>query len=200
MAKIILSKGDKVLREIALRKERMTIGRRPDNDIVIEDLAVSGEHAVIETRDGDSILEDLNSTNGTQVNGQPVQKHFLQDGDVVELARFRIRYVVGDASESGHQGNKNGHLSGKSSSVARIKVLNGPSAGKEIFLNKKLTTLGRPGVEVVLVTQSQSGYCLTHIEGSGLLINRQSVGKGSHSLANGDVLSLSGIQMQVIFK
>lgn len=198
MAKIILSKGGAVLREIALCKERMTIGRRPDNDIVIEDLAVSGEHAVIETRDGDSILEDLNSTNGTQVNGQPVQKHFLQDGDVVEVARFRITYVV-DGSESRHQVAQNDHFIGKSS-AARIKVLNGPNAGKEIFLDKKLTTLGRPGVEVVLVTQSQSGYSLTHIEGSDLLINRQSVGKESHPLANGDVLSLSGIQMQVIFK
>lgn len=198
MAKIILSKGDKVLREIVLCKERMTIGRRPDNDIVIEDLAISGEHAVIETRNGDSILEDLNSTNGTQVNGQPVQKHFLQDGDVVDLARFRIRYVV-DAPESEHQTNKSSSLSGNGSAIAKIKVLNGPSAGREILLDKPLTTLGRPGVEVVLVTQSQSGYYLTHLEGSDLLINRQSVGKGSHPISNGDIVSLSGTRMQVIF-
>lgn len=198
MAKIILSKGDKVLREIALCKERMTIGRRPDNDIVIEDLAISGEHAVIETRNGDSILEDLNSTNGTQVNGQPVQKHFLQDGDVVDLARFRIRYVVDDF-ESKHQASKNSHLSGKGGAIARIKVLNGPNAGKEILLDKPLTTLGRPGVEVVLITQSHRGFSLTHLEGSDLLVNRHSIGKGSHTIVDGDIVSLSGIQMQVIF-
>src|ERR1035437_2209961 len=84
------------MREVPLAKERITIGRRPHNDIVIDDLAISAEHAVIVTVCNDSFLEDLNSTNGTQINGQPVKKHFLQDSDVIELAQYRLRYVADD--------------------------------------------------------------------------------------------------------
>src|SRR5689334_8818612 len=94
MARIIVTLDDQVLQEIAISKERITIGRRTYNDIVIEDIAISGEHAAIVTRQNDSMLEDLDSLNGTQVNGQPVKQHFLQNNDVIELSRFRIRYVA----------------------------------------------------------------------------------------------------------
>ena len=69
MAKLILSLDGQVLREVPLDKERVTIGRKPHNDIPIENLAVSGEHACIVTILNDSFLEDLGSTNGTLVNG-----------------------------------------------------------------------------------------------------------------------------------
>ena len=85
MAKLILSMDGLVLKEIPLTKERTTIGRKPHNDIQIDNLAVSGEHAVIVTILNDSFLEDLGSTNGTMVNGGAVKKHFLQNNDVVEL-------------------------------------------------------------------------------------------------------------------
>lgn len=93
MAKLILSMDNMVLREIPLTKERTTIGRRPGNDIQIDNLAISGEHAVIHTILNDSFLEDLESTNGTFVNGQRISKHFLQDGDVIELGKYRLKYV-----------------------------------------------------------------------------------------------------------
>ena len=93
MAKIILSMDTLVLKEIPLNKERMTIGRKPHNDIQIDNLAISGEHAVVVTILNDSFLEDLNSTNGTSVNGQSVKKHFLQNGDVIELGKYRLKYV-----------------------------------------------------------------------------------------------------------
>ena len=80
-------------REIPLDKERITMGRKPHNDIQIDNLAISGEHAVIITLLNDSFLEDLNSTNGTYVNGQPIKKHFLQNGDVVELGKYRLKYM-----------------------------------------------------------------------------------------------------------
>jgi pSer/pThr/pTyr-binding forkhead associated (FHA) protein len=82
-----------VLKDIPLAKERMTIGRKPHNDIQIDNLAISGEHAVIVTILNDSFLEDLDSTNGTLVNGQPVKKHFLQNGDLIELGKYRLKYV-----------------------------------------------------------------------------------------------------------
>src|SRR6267378_4151979 len=93
MAKLILSMDGLVLKEIALTKERTTIGRKPHNDIQIDNLAVSGEHAVIVTILQDSFLEDLGSTNGTVVNGQPIKKHFLQNNDIIELGKYKLKYV-----------------------------------------------------------------------------------------------------------
>jgi pSer/pThr/pTyr-binding forkhead associated (FHA) protein len=93
MAKLILSMDGLVLKEIPLAKERISIGRKPHNDIQIDNLAISGEHAVIVTLVNDSFLEDLDSTNGTYVNSLPVKKHFLQDGDVIELGKYRLKYL-----------------------------------------------------------------------------------------------------------
>lgn len=93
MAKLILSMESTVLKEIPLNKERTTIGRKPHNDIQIDNLAISGEHAVVITILNDSFLEDLGSTNGTFVNGQSVKKHFLQNGDTIELGKYRLKFV-----------------------------------------------------------------------------------------------------------
>src|SRR3979490_3588641 len=94
MAKLILSMDGLVLKEIPLTKERTTIGRKPHNDTQIDNLAVSGEHAVIVTILQDSFREDLGSTNGTVVNGQPVKKHFLQNNDIIELGKYKLKYVT----------------------------------------------------------------------------------------------------------
>jgi pSer/pThr/pTyr-binding forkhead associated (FHA) protein len=99
MAKVILSVEGVTVKDIPLARERTTIGRKPNNDIRIDNLAISGEHAAIITMLNDSFLEDLDSTNGTYVNGRPVKKHFLQDGDVIELAKYRLKYVK-EANES----------------------------------------------------------------------------------------------------
>jgi pSer/pThr/pTyr-binding forkhead associated (FHA) protein len=100
MAKLILSMDGLVLKEIPLLKERMSIGRKAHNDIQIDNMAISGEHAAVVTILNDSFLEDLNSTNGTLVNGQPVKKHFLKDGDVIELGKYKMKYIV-EAARSG---------------------------------------------------------------------------------------------------
>lgn len=92
-AKLILSMDGLVLKEFPLDKERITIGRKETNDIHIDNLAVSGNHAVIVTILNDSFLEDLNSTNGTLVNGKQVQKHFLQDSDLIEIGKYKLKYV-----------------------------------------------------------------------------------------------------------
>jgi pSer/pThr/pTyr-binding forkhead associated (FHA) protein len=94
MAKLVLSMETTMLKEIPLSKERTTIGRKPHNDIQIDNLAISGEHAVVITILNDSFLEDLGSTNGTFVNGQSVKKHFLQNGDTIELGKYRLKYVA----------------------------------------------------------------------------------------------------------
>jgi pSer/pThr/pTyr-binding forkhead associated (FHA) protein len=105
-AKLILSMDGLVLKEFPLDKERITIGRKETNDIHIDNLAVSGNHAVVVTILNDSFLEDLNSTNGTLVNGKQVQKHFLQDSDVIEIGKYKLKYVneqVGEAAPADYE-------------------------------------------------------------------------------------------------
>src|SRR5882724_4305266 len=103
MAKLILSMDGLVLKEIPLSKERTTIGRKPHNDIQIDNLAVSGEHAVIVTILNDSFLEDLGSTNGTVVNGNAIKKHFLQNNDVIELGKYKLKFVGEAAPAAGEK-------------------------------------------------------------------------------------------------
>lgn len=94
MPKLILSMDGLVLKEIVLDKPRTTIGRKPSNDVQIDNLAISGQHAVITTILEDAFLEDQNSTNGTYVNGQPIKKHVLRNNDLVELGKYRLKYIV----------------------------------------------------------------------------------------------------------
>jgi len=97
MPKLVLSMDGLVLKEMPLSKERTTIGRKPDNDIQIDNLAISGHHAVITCITSDAFLEDQNSTNGTYLNGQPVKKNVLRNNDVIELGKYKIKFLVDDA-------------------------------------------------------------------------------------------------------
>ena len=99
-AKLILSMNGVVLQEYVLDKEHMTIGRKPHNEIVIDNLAVSGEHAAIVTILNDSFLEDLDSTNGTLVNGASIKKHFLQNNDVIEIGKYKLKYLNDQKNQS----------------------------------------------------------------------------------------------------
>lgn len=92
-AKLILSMDGVVIKEYALNKERITVGRKPHNDIAIDNLAVSSEHAAVITILNDSFFEDLNSTNGSLVNGTPTLKHFLQNNDVIEIGKYKLKYL-----------------------------------------------------------------------------------------------------------
>lgn len=98
MAKLVLSMNGAVQGEYELNQERLTIGRKPDNDIQIDNLAVSGKHALIITILDDSFLEDLGSTNGTYVNGKLVKKHALKDGDVIAIGKHELKYVNENAT------------------------------------------------------------------------------------------------------
>ncbi|OGB25416.1 MAG: hypothetical protein A3I66_15290 [Burkholderiales bacterium RIFCSPLOWO2_02_FULL_57_36] len=224
MAKIILTKGDKILQEIVLVKERVTIGRRPHNDVVIEDIAISGEHAVIHTNFSEAVLEDLNSTNGVQVNGQPIKTHFLQNQDVVELAEYRLRYIaeIYGGEENSHAAsapmtqdirldllldspypNMRGAMvapSVNSRSGCAIKLLNGACAGKQIDLTKPLTTLGQPGLQVAAIARIAQAYYLAHVEGTVYpLLNGHSIGANACNMAHGDVIDLVGARIKFLF-
>ena len=201
MAKIILALGEKVLREIPLSKERVTIGRRSLNDIVIDDLAISGEHAVVVTTNHDSFLEDLNSTNGTKVNGQPVRKHYLQHQDCIELASYRLHYTadsVEPTEERGGHGKTDG-LAGPRMPGAKVKVLSGAKVGSEIAINKAITTIGKPDLHTAVILWRADGYYLAHVEGTQYpYVNGVLVGTEPQKLSDHDIIDMSGDRMQFL--
>jgi pSer/pThr/pTyr-binding forkhead associated (FHA) protein len=242
MAKLILSLDGSVIREVPLNKERITIGRKPQNDIQIENLAVSSEHACIVTILNDSFLEDLGSTNGTLVNGNPIKKHILQNNDVIEVGKYKLKYIAettGAGKISADDFEKTMVLRSpmakpaaplpkmpgdtqtgvmQASSVASavtaeaakpaaptllaaVQILNGPSAGKELELTKNLTTLGKPGVQVAVITRRPQGYFITHVEGASFpVVNGKVLETQAYPLKDHDVIELTGVKMEFFIK
>ena len=276
MAKLILSMDGLVLKEIPLSKERTTIGRKPHNDIQIDNLAVSGEHAVIVTILADSFLEDLGSTNGTFVNGKTVKKHFLQNNDVIELGKYKLKYMAeaapgaskaadfektmvlrpgaarkppeapaptpaaapaaapaapaapapahvatmpaaapvpapaapAAAAAKSHGDTQVGVTAASVAAAAApvvrhamLKLMSGASAGKELELVKPLTTLGKPGVQVAVITRRPQGFFITHVEGANKpSVNGKPIEAQAYALNDHDVIELAGVKVEFFFK
>src|SRR5215216_8124856 len=99
MPKMIVSIDGVVIKEVQLTKDRTTLGRRPYNDIVIDNLAVSGEHAVLQMTGADVFIEDLNSTNGTYINGKAAKKQLLNHNDTIEIGKYKIKFLVDEGSD-----------------------------------------------------------------------------------------------------
>lgn len=247
MARLILSLDGQVLAEYNMNKERYTIGRLPDNDIRIDNPAVSGHHSLIINILNDSFLEDLNSTNGTYVNGKLIKKHALQHGDVVTVGHHQLRFVdTQGAADEPDEFEKTmvitpgsavaAAAAKKASSIApapapkaaaasaataatmtrpgpasatgeqpvaltkaKLQVLSGAFAGRELELNKALTTLGRPGVQVAAITRRSDGYFIVHVD-SGKpndypQVNGSAIGEQARKLQDNDVILLAGVKM-----
>lgn len=275
MARLILSLDGQVLAEYNMSKERYTIGRLPDNDVRIDNPAVSGHHSLIINILNDSFLEDLNSTNGTYVNGKLIKKHALQHGDVITIGHHQLRFSDQQTNESeqdefektmvipaGQQDAEKVAAAEKATEkaaeiassepaaasldrddlkvdmpdsdpapepaaevrskpepaahtetsagidpsnapnalpLAKLQVLSGSFAGRELELTKALTTLGRPGVQVAAITRRAEGYFVVHVEsgeeGDYPLVNGQPIGAQARKLNDNDVLQLAGVKM-----
>lgn len=224
MARMILSLNGQTLAEYNLSKERYTVGRLPDNDIRIDNPAVSGHHSLIINILNDSFLEDLNSTNGTYVNGKLIKKHALANGDVVTIGHHQLRFVDSGVDDSQEEFEKTmvistskremerlqalagEHVDEKSAappllpgSPARLQVLTGAFAGRELVLKKPLTTLGRPGIQVVAITRRGETYSMVTVErgqrGNPPMVNGEAVGDGARRLNDNDVLEIAGVKM-----
>ena len=282
MARLILSLDNQVLAEYNMSKERYTIGRLPDNDVRIDNPAVSGHHSLIINILNDSFLEDLNSTNGTYVNGKLIKKHALQHGDVITIGHHQLRFSdqqVNEAEQDEFEktmvipaGQQNAEQLARAERaaeaaaasakldepeqddvaesvkldpeeaaglqpepapepeaepepeptpepvshtataagidpsaapsalpMARLQVLSGAFAGRELELTKALTTLGRPGVQVAAITRRAEGYYIVHVEsgkeGDFPLVNGQPIGAQARKLADNDVVQLAGVKM-----
>ncbi len=220
MPRLVLSLDGVVLREVSLSKDRTTIGRRSHNDLVIDNLAVSGEHAVMIMSGADVYLEDLGSTNGTTVNGQPIKKHLLQHADTVEIGKYRIRFLGSDGTvnegevdidtsqplrrefygpgPSTIQVRPQGAAQDESPhGTAMVKILSGANAGRELALVKALTTIGRPGHQVAVITRRPTGYFIAHVEGDVFpSVNGHNLGSAAHPLKDKDVIELAGVKME----
>jgi pSer/pThr/pTyr-binding forkhead associated (FHA) protein len=220
MGKLVVSLDGVVIKEVQITKDKTTLGRRPYNDIVIDNLAVSGEHAVLQMVGADVFIEDLNSTNGTYINGKAVKKQLLSHNDTVEIGKYKIKFMVEDGTDyektmimkpgtrppmptshgpsSGFGASGFGSL-GASTTPASIRVLNGAAAGREVALTKVVTTVGKPGVQVASITKRPGGYVLAHVEGAlQPTVNGNPVVGETAQLKNGDVIELAGTQMQFV--
>jgi pSer/pThr/pTyr-binding forkhead associated (FHA) protein len=230
MARLVLSLDNQVLAEYNMNKERYTIGRLPDNDIRIDNPAVSGHHSLIINILNDSFLEDLNSTNGTYVNGKLIKKHALQHGDVVTVGHHQLRFVEDDEAQDEFEktmviqpsarpvekvraaasvtdsqvlsatGTRRALADGTAAlKKAKLQVLSGAFAGRELELNKALTTLGRPGVQVAAITRRADGYFIVHVdsgkENDFPLLNGTPIGATARKLSDNDVIQLAGVKM-----
>jgi hypothetical protein len=227
MGKLVVSLDGVVIKDVQITKDKTTLGRRPYNDIVIDNLAVSGEHAVLQMVGADVFIEDLNSTNGTYINGKAIKKQLLQHNDTVEIGKYKIKYLIDESgdyektlimrpgsavpppfspsahpTQSGHGGYGSGApMSQAAAQPASIKVLNGAAAGREVVLTKVVTTVGKPGVQVASITRRPTGYAFAHVEGSARpSVNGIALVGESVPLRNGDVIELAGTQMQFIHR
>jgi FHA domain len=233
MARLVLSLDGQVMAEYNMNKERYTIGRLPDNDIRIDNPAVSGHHSLIINILNDSFLEDLNSTNGTYVNGKLIKKHALQHGDVITVGHHQLRFVEDDEQQDEFEktmviqpssrpmeklraaadaveqaspalsatGTRRALGDGSAAAAlkkAKLQVLSGAFAGRELELNKALTTLGRPGVQVAAITRRADGFFIVHVESRDSdfpLLNGTAIGSQATRLSDNDVIQLAGVKM-----
>ena len=224
MPKMIVSIDGVVIKEVEISQERTTLGRRPYNDIVIDNLAVSGEHATLQLSGNEVHVEDLNSTNGTYINGRAVKKQLLQHNDTIEIGKYKIKYLVEDSSDyektmilkpgqmppgmasrptapmpGNFPASGFGGLTGGTVPQASIRVLSGAAAGREVVLTKVVTTVGKPGVQVASITKRPGGYVFAHVEGNARpTVNSMPVHAEPIHLKDGDVIELAGTQMQFV--
>jgi pSer/pThr/pTyr-binding forkhead associated (FHA) protein len=201
MPKMIVSIEGVVVREVRLSKDRTTLGRRPYNDVVFDNLAVSGEHAVVSVMDGEYAIEDLNSTNGTFVNGRSVTRHTLRHGDAIEIGKYRVKFYQ-DNREDDHDrvtmvDDGIALLSNEPKDHGRLLVLNGNAAGKAVTLSKPTTTIGKPTQAVISISKQAHGHSVAFVEGvTPVKLNGEALTAQGSPLQTGDLIEIGGVQMQ----
>jgi hypothetical protein len=206
MPQLIASVEGVQIKHVYLQKDRTTLGRNPDNDIVFDNMVVSGHHCVFELHGlADVFIEDLHSTNGTYINCKMVKRQRLHDGEVIAIGNFRIQYLSASERPSGFGSSGFGataamKLDAQGAPVrvahAFFRVLTGSSSGLEVPVVKAVSTFGKPGVSVVAVSHRRDGYYVAHLDGPGLpTLNGDAIGAQAVLLSNHDVLELAGTRM-----
>ena len=187
------------IKHVYLTKDRTTLGRKAGNDIVLDNLVVSGTHCAFELKGlADVYIEDLGSTNGTFVNNKRVkERHQLQDGDTIAIGHFRIQFLTASGDSGfGQTTAFDSMMMGSTPLQASFQVLNGSSTGLEVPVVKAVTTFGKPGVTVVAVSHRRNGFFVAHLDGAVIpTLNGQPLKSDPVQLSDGDVLELAGTRM-----
>lgn len=207
------------LRVVRLTADRTTIGRRSGNDLVVVGRGVSGAHAVV-CRHGDKFdLVDMNSTNGTVVNGEPVKLHPLRSGDLIEIGEYRLRFLADDDAETSGGSTAVGvsfapkdavnrapptfptflplSRDAEEESLPSLRILFGTAAGRELRLRKPATRLGRRFIQLAIVARRPNGCFLSHTKGERRpTVNGRTIGSDKHPLRDGDIVEIAGVVMQ----
>lgn len=206
MPKLIVSLEQGASEQVLLLKERTTIGRRPYNDLVINHLTVSGEHAVLIMTANGVVIEDLGSTNGTYVDGVCVRRHTLRNGQVIDVGTCRILFADDDTNadlpvtQAVASPVASVAPASPRETVALLQVISGPAEGRELRLHKVVNTFGRPGEAVAAITNRQNGYVLTHVEGvirprlNGVMVMEQGL-----PLKDGDIIELGQTKVRFVY-
>ncbi|GAO35528.1 signal peptide protein [Sulfuricella sp. T08] len=220
MAKLVVILNGAMAGNHFIDKARITIGRWSGNDIHLDDPGVSKEHAVIHTVGNDHIFEDLGSTNGSTISGSRITKHILQNGDVIELGAYQIKYgnikanpemdydrtmmihtvdrEVGAVPQSaGREVGSHPSVSTARSSLragfplGEVRGIKGEYAGLKVELERPLKTFGTAGEQVAVIMRRPPGYFITHVEGNKTArVNGQAIGSEPHTLQDGDVIEV----------
>jgi len=223
MAKLVIKFNDVVIDQIILKQGDMNIGRRPGSDILLDNLAVSGNHASIFTIGEDSFIQDLNSTNGTFVNNKKVAKHHLESGDVVMIGNHTLTYINENAKKDAPNfaktviinPSKQDDLAAQMVQAAAAEVskepeiqkkgslfiLSGSNNGKRIDLNLATTNLGRAGKRAGVITRNGNRFLiLPGDDGQTPKLNGVKVGAAGEELKNGDMIEIADARMQFYLK
>ncbi|QLI80227.1 FHA domain-containing protein [Chitinibacter fontanus] len=222
MAKLFLSLDGNPVKEFRLTRARTSIGRRPNNDIQIDNLAVSGQHAVVEVVGQIYFVEDLGSTNGTLLNGEKITRHPLKSGDELTIGKYSITFwrepAVAAKQEEFEKTMvmqapavpvasmatkpvKSAKPMPENAPVAVIRVLTGNNAGREMVLNKNVTSLGKAGLQVVAFTKRGNDFYITHVEGEQRpLVNSREISEKPQLLMEEDLIEVMGIRMAFFFR
>lgn len=226
MAKLIIKLNNEVVDHIDIKQGDMKIGRKPGCEIVLDNLAVSGEHANIFTIGDDSFIQDLDSTNGTLINNKRVAKHHLRNGDVVVIGQHSLLYlqettrpvergsdefaktvvinpVTTAAQTTSQLAPRNNDAAAKMNDqpAAALFVLDGRSSGRRIDITKSVTNLGRTGRPAGVITRTGDGYTLRAATDHDIpKINGRDVPSAGAKLRNGDIIEVAGTRLQFYLK
>ena len=202
MAKLVISVNGLKVQEYELDKERVAIGRKPVNDIVLNEPVVSGEHAALQIGAEGTTITDLGSTNGTFLNGERVKKSPLQHNDVIAIGNHELRYVDKAVQDFASTVILQQESDREAAQRAELKILNGPRAGESMPITKERTALGKPGMQVAVIVQKGSAYELMPIAVSGTAVttrlNGQLVGSEAQPLSFGDEIEIADVRLAFV--
>ena len=202
MARLIITHQGTVIKEYDLSKEKVTVGRKPSNDIILDDPTVSGLHAAF-LHMQHTYIEDMNSTNGVKLNGKAVNKRQLNHGDLVLIGQHEFKFI--DDAVQDFESTVviappvQANAATKKIIKASVVIAKGPKEGESIALNKPYTKLGSSSQVAVIARRGESYYLMPMTggaQGDSPKLNDKQIGAESMLLKNGDIIEVASTQLK----